>query len=194
MVHNMNKDFLLEIYKSPKTVFSFQDIALILEETSKDALKGRIHYYVKKGRLLSPRRGIYVKPDYDQQELAARIFTPSYISLETVLVQAGVVFQYYESIFVVSYLSRNIMVNGRKITVHKIKNDILYNSEGISQEGRYAVAGKERAFLDAVYIYKDYPFDNAGALDKNKVLQLAEIYSCRELVKRVQRILKDVEH
>jgi len=39
-------------------------------------------------------------------ELAVKINTPSYISFETVLAQAGVIFQFYESVFVASHLSK----------------------------------------------------------------------------------------
>ena len=35
-------------------------------------------YYAKKGVLLNPRKGIYAKPKYNEQELACTLLSPSY--------------------------------------------------------------------------------------------------------------------
>lgn len=79
---------------------------------SADALKNRIHYAVKTGKILSIRRGLYAKEGFDPFEVANKIFTPSYISLETVLSKAGIVFQTYKTISAVSYLTRRVEVAG----------------------------------------------------------------------------------
>ena len=150
------EQFILKLYKTKSTVFTIQEIALLFGETQRANLKAKINYYVKNGLLKNVRKGFYAKPDYDQLELAAKIYTPSYISLETVLTKEGVIFQYYENIFVVSYLNRIIEVDKTKIQYKKIKNSILLNSKGIIQKENYAIATKERAFLDALYFYKNY--------------------------------------
>lgn len=186
----MNNDFVLEIYRNPKTVFSFKDISLILQEDDMKSSKARVHYYVTKGVLRAVRKGVYVKPDYDQYELAANIYTPSYISLETVLEREGIIFQHYGSIFAISYLSREIKVDGKNIVFRKIKNEILFNNEGVKQKGNYPLATKERAFLDAVYLYKDYHFDNIEGLNRNEVYRLADMYQCKTLVRKIKEILK----
>jgi hypothetical protein len=65
--------------------------------------------------LIRVYRGLYAKDeDYNQFELATRIYTPSYISFETVLTRSGINFQYYNNIFVASYVSREIIVNNQK--------------------------------------------------------------------------------
>ena len=186
----MKKDFVLEIYKSKNTVFKTAEIAQLLEETNKDALKSKINYYLKKGVLKKARRGIYVKPEYNIFELATKIYTPSYISLETVLEKEGIIFQHYETIFVCSYLSRQIEVEGRKIQIRRIKEDALLNPEGIEQKENYAIATKERAFLDALYLYKNYYFDNLKILNKKKVFSLLAIYNSKRLFRQVKKLLK----
>ncbi len=184
------RGFILELYKAKNTVFTFREISLLLNVTNGDTLKSRVNYYVKKGDIRQVRRGIYVKPGYDKFELATKIYMPSYISLETVLQEAGVVFQHYEKIFVVSYLSRLIEVDGYEIMIRRIKEEFLLNSSGIIMNENFAIATKERAFLDSLYLYHDYHFDNLGVLDKEKVFRLAPIYQNKQLLKKIKKILE----
>ena len=176
-----------KIYKSSQMVFTIKDFSLIWGVDQPELVRARVNDYVRRGKLYHIRKGIYAKDEnYDKFELATKTYTPSYISLETVLAMEGVIFQYYESIFVVSYLSRELEVDKYKIVYRKIKDEILVNTEGIRQEKNYFIATKERAFLDALYLYKDYYFDNLELLDKDKVFELAKIYRSKQLTKRVK--------
>ncbi len=89
-----------------------------------------MNYFVRKGKLLRPRKGIYVKPHYNPEELACTLYTPSYISLEYVLQKAGVIFQYDERITVVSYLSRSVDIEGRTYAYRKISDRGMLNGLG----------------------------------------------------------------
>jgi len=184
------KDFILELYRAKNTVFTFREISMLLNETNRDTLKSKVNYYAKKGDIRQVRRGIYVKPEFDKFELATKIYVPSYVSLETVLQEEGVVFQHYEKIFVVSYLSRLIIVDGYEIMLRKIKNEFLLNSSGIIMKENYTIATKERAFLDSLYLYHDYHFDNLSVLDKEKVFGLAMIYQNKQMLKKIKKILE----
>lgn len=185
------KDFTLELYRSKNSVFTTKEIALILGETNAKALKSKINYYIKKGVMQTVRKGVYVKPDYDKLELATKIYTPSYISLETVLQKEGVIFQYYRTIFAVSYLSRKINLDNQEIQFRKIKNKTLLNPAGIIKTETYSIATKERAFLDALYLYRDYHFDNLDILDKNKVFELVKIYQNKKLIELLKKYFKN---
>jgi len=185
----MRKGFIFYIYNSKKTVFTIQDISLLLMENNFNSLKSKIHYHIKKGVLKSVRRGIYVKPEYEVYELATRIYTPSYISLETVLQKEGVIFQYYDTVFTVSYLSRNLIVDGHNISLKKIKNSILLNSAGVIQKENYAIATTERAFLDTLYLYRNYHFDNIDLLNRDKISGILRVYNSRTLEEKVKKIL-----
>lgn len=182
---------LLEIYRSPKNVFTAKDIAILWQETNPNTLKSKVHYYVKNGQLFSPRIGIYTKnKDYDKLELAGKIYTPSYISLETVLQKEGVTFQNYQTIFMVSYLSREIEIDKQKYCFKKIKNEILTNNLGISARNNSAWACKERAFLDTLYLYSSYHFDNLNNLDWENVDQLLPIYKNKKIEQKVKNYRK----
>ena len=181
----MKKRNILDIYRSNKTVFSFKDLSLILNETNKNYLKSTIYRYVKTGKLYRLRRGIYAKDkNYNKFELATKIYTPSYISFETVLSKAGIIFQYYSQIFVASYLCREITIDNQVYSYKKIKDDILTNSCGIENKENYSIASPERAFLDALYLYKDYHFDNLSSLDWEKVYKILPIYGKNKVFKK----------
>jgi hypothetical protein len=183
----MNKDYISKLLRSKNTVFTFKDISLIWEETDKNLAKKRIYRYVRAGKLYPIRRGIYAKDkDYDRLELATKIITPSYVSLETVLAREGVVFQHYDQVFVVSYLTREIVCDGQTYVFRRMRSLILANVLGIEQKGNRSVATLERAFLDTLYLNKDYHFDNLGPLDPNQILELLPLYRNKAMAGRLR--------
>lgn len=182
---NTKNTALVELYKSSLTVFNLPDLALLWNQTNTDLIKAKINYYVKTGKILSLRRGIYAKPEYDPLELATKIYTPAYISLETVLAKHGVIFQYSSQITAISYLSREIEVAKSKITFKRIRQEILTNLSGIENAGNYHIASAERAFLDSVYLYGPIYFDNLSSLNWETCQRLAKIYNQKSLLKYV---------
>ena len=187
----MEKANILNILRSNKTIFSFKDILLASREENPALLRRRINYYIKKGELYPIRRGLYAKDkNYNKFELGTRIFTPAYVSFETVLGQSGVTFQYYSQIFVASYLTRDIKCNGQTYSFRKIKDTVLTNKAGLKNEGEYLIASKERAFLDTIYINKDYHFDNLSPLDWDKVFEILPIYNNKRMARKVKEFFK----
>ncbi|MEK7523480.1 MAG: hypothetical protein AAB588_00430 [Patescibacteria group bacterium] len=181
------------LLRSPKTIFSVKDVALLWREEAQNAVRVRLHSYVKAGKLVHLHRGIYVKDkDYNRFELATRIYTPSYVSFETVLTRAGINFQYYGNIFVASYVTREIEVDGQKISFVRMKDYVLSNTVGIDHIDGIAMATKERAFLDRVYVSKDYHFDNLNGLERDKVFEILPIYNNKRMEKRVKMYLDNL--
>lgn len=177
-------DFILKLYSLPQTIFTLKELSLLFPDARYENLKSQVNYFVKKGKLIGLRRGINAKEGYNPRELANKIFTPSYISFETVLSEKGIIFQAYETIFVASYLSRKIIVGKDQITYRKIEDQILFNLEGVEKKDNYFIASAERAFLDTVYLYKDYHFDNLSPLNWDKVMEFKKIYHNKALEKR----------
>lgn len=137
------------------------------------------------------RRGIFVKEkNYNLKELATSIYTPAYISFETVLREEGIIFQHHNAIFAASYLSREVECDGNKIVYRKLKNGILTSRAGIKFEEGFSVAEKERAFLDMIYLFRDYHFDNLDGLDQKKCFELVKIYHNKRLEKRLEKYFK----
>ncbi|MBN1662494.1 MAG: hypothetical protein JW943_02725 [Deltaproteobacteria bacterium] len=180
------------VLKSKQTVFTFKDISLLWGLTDKKSVIAGIHYYLKTGSLYPIRRGIYAKDkDYDKVELASRIYTPAYVSFETIMARSGMIFQYYSQIFVASYLTREIRINGQTYVYRKIKSSILTEGTGVVNQDGSAIATKERAFLDIIYINTDYHFDNLGPLDWDKVFDILPLYSNKRMTKKVHQFYDD---
>jgi hypothetical protein len=187
----MEKDVLFQILKLKASVVSFKEILLSAGPITPALLKRRLHYYVQKGQLYAIRKGFYAKnKNYDRRELATKIFTPSYISFETVLVDAGVIFQYYSTIFVATYQTKSIVCDNQEYSYKKLKDTILVNTTGIENNGAYFIASPERAFLDVLYLNKNYYFDNISVLNFDKVLSILPIYQNKRMEKVVHAQLK----
>ncbi|HPN54297.1 MAG TPA: type IV toxin-antitoxin system AbiEi family antitoxin domain-containing protein [Candidatus Moranbacteria bacterium] len=184
-------EYIEILLRSPKTVFSTKDIALLWGETVNVAVRVRLSQYVKNNKLIRIRRGIYAKDkNYNRFELATRIYTPAYISFETVLTRSGINFQYYGNIFTASYVTREIEANGQKISFIKMKDYVLSNTVGIENIDNVATATKERAFLDRIYASKDYHFDHLDVLDWRKVFEILPIYRNERMNKKVAEYFK----
>jgi hypothetical protein len=180
------------ILKSKKTVFTFKDISILWGLTDRRSAVAGINYYVSTGDLYRIRRGIYAKDkDYDKVELASRIYTPAYVSFETVLARAGMIFQYYSQIFVASYLTRELIIDGQTYVYRKIKDTVLTDAAGVLNQDGTAIATKERALLDTIYINTDYHFDNIGALDWDKVFDILPLYNNKRMAKKVREHYDD---
>ncbi|MDO9633978.1 MAG: hypothetical protein Q7J05_02900 [Paludibacter sp.] len=189
---NIKNDLLFSIYNENRSVFKLNDIAMLIGETNFVSLNKRLNYFVQKGKLLNPRKGIYAKQGYSMNELACLLYTPSYISLEYVLQQAGVVFQFNSQITAVSYLSRNIEIEGVTLAFRKIKNEVLIDLSGIvTAETGVSMATPERALLDTLYLSSHYYFDNLNSIDVNLIYRLLPIYQSKTLTKRVTKLFKD---
>ncbi|KKR02728.1 MAG: hypothetical protein UU25_C0015G0013 [Microgenomates group bacterium GW2011_GWB1_40_9] len=171
------KNLTYSLNKLPQTVFTTREIALILGETNSDIVKSKINYYVKRGEIFALRRGMYAKDStFSECEMITKLYTPSYISFETILSKNGVVFQYDSRIHAASYLTREITVGTIKIYYKKIKAEILTNPMGIGYENYFPEATVERAFLDTIYCYGKRQFDNVEPIDFEKCEDMLSIY------------------
>lgn len=181
-------NLIAKLYKTNKTVFTHQELALIWQENRSNNLNTKIAYYVKKGELIRLSRGLFARDEnYNPKELAVKIYSPSYISFETVLREAGIIFQYYESIFVATKWPKERKIDDHSFIFRKIKDEVLYNPLGIEDKENYSIATPERAFLDMIYLFPDYYFDHLDILDWDKCFEIAEIYNNKQLIKRLQK-------
>jgi len=188
----MRKDYILKLMRSKNTVFTTNDICLLWGESNTIFVKKKIYRYLKAGKMYSICRGIYAKDrHYNKYEFATKIYTPSYISLETVLAKAGIIFQLYGQIFIASYLTREIIADGQNYLFKRIKESILTNKIGIDVENNYYIASPERAFLDVIYLNKDYHFDNLINIDWDKVYKILPIYGGNKRMEKKIKIYRE---
>ena len=174
------------LLESGQTVFNVTDLAVLWQIKGTDTLKSKIYYLVKNNKLKRLHQGIFVLNEkFNKFELAGKLKNPSYISLETVLRQENVIFQYSSEITSVSNLNREYIIDDIKYTYRKIKDSILFNAKGLEQNNFFTIATKERAFLDMLYLNKDYYFDNTDDIDWDKCKELVKIYDNKKLISRL---------
>lgn len=185
-------DFLTTILKSDKTVLSLKDISLLWGVSNTAATRVRLNYYVRNNDLYHIKKGFYSKDKkYNKLELATKIFTPSYITFETVLAREGLIFQFQNKITVASYLTREIEIDEYPFSFKKIKNTVLTDSIGVNQIDETSIASKERAFLDTIYNNIEYHFDNLRSIDWDRVYIFLPIYKNKRMVKVVNKMFKN---
>ena len=181
-------NLIAKLYKSTKTIVTSKDLALIWGENEPENLNAKTAYYAKQGALTRLTRGIFAKDkNYNPKELAVSIYSPSYISFETVLREAGIIFQHYDTIFGAAKWPRTIKIDKRTFTFRKLKDAVLYNSAGVINNDNYSIATPERAFLDMIYLFPDYYFDNLSPINWQKCSELARIYGNKQLIKRLNK-------
>src|SRR5690606_27789631 len=127
---------------------------------------------------------------YSALELAVKIYTPSYVSFETALVRVGMRFEEEkgaEVCCVASRYSRVRWVDGKKFVYRRLKNRILINSSGIVVNDGQRLAGRERTFLDTLYVHENYYFDSLTDLNWEKCFQMVKLYKNKALERRLCR-------
>jgi hypothetical protein len=82
-------------------------------------------------------------------------------------------------------------IDKHTITFRKLKDIVLFNSTGIVSKDNYSIATPERAFLDMIYLFPNYYFDNLKSINWEKCNELVKIYNNKELIKRLAKYRKN---
>lgn len=185
--------YLKQLTSSGKTVFSLEDLGKIWGIGERNYLKVVASRLFQRGAILRVRRGTYaLRGTYDSFELANKVRTPSYVSLETVLRKENVVFQDYGSvIFSVSDNTLSKKIGGDTFQYFKIKDSVLSNPLGIIRVGQAVIATAERAVCDRLYLSPGYYFDNLRGLDAAKLTSISRIYGNRRLEREVEELIRN---
>ena len=185
-------NLIAKLYQTPKTILTNKIIALIWQETNQAKLRNKTAYYAKKGLLIRLTRGVFAKDkNYNPRELAGNLYSPSYISFETVLRDAGMIFQHYDTIFLAGPWPKTIKIDNRAFNFRKLKDGLLFDPTGITSNGDYSIATPERAFLDMIYLFPKYYFDNLSNLNWERCFELVPLYENQQMIKRLNKYHKN---
>jgi predicted transcriptional regulator of viral defense system len=164
------------LLKQEQKLFHTQDLALLWGIENKNTLYTTIKRYIKKGILIPIHKGYYSTVPIntiDPSRLGlGYLHTYGYISIETVLVQQGILFQSASSITLISSISKSFTIGGNTYISRKITDTFLHNNAGIISQGGVYVATVERAVADTLYLRPRFHFDNERAIDWKKVKEL----------------------
>ena len=148
------------LLKDWRTCFTFREI-LDLYEWNEKALKQQLLRYKKDGVIFNPKKWIRVLPSHNQEELAWKLFPWGYLSLERVLFEVWVSFQWYWNSFQCIWNKASEFHVGDEIyTSFAIKKEIYENDLYIQNLWTYRKAMAVRAFCDLVYLWPKAQFDN----------------------------------
>lgn len=167
--------------------FSVYDLAEILGITRESAMVLATRY-TKSGLFIRVKKDFYILSsnwlrynDDDFMKIANLIQVPSYISFMTALNIYGITTQvlrgYYESVALKRTL--NLKVNDVIFNYYKIKKDYYFD---FIRKGEIFIGTKEKAFLDAVYLFSfgkyrlDFDAIDIRKLDIKKLKRLLANY------------------
>lgn len=157
------------LLKQKQKLFHTNDLALLWGLKNSNTLYTTIKRYVQKGILFRIHKGFYaaVPPaEIDPLRLGVGFLHAfAYLSCESVLVSAGVIFQGGESFTLVAGVSRKFRVGGNHFLVRKMKNEFLYQAAGILEKDEVKIATPERAVADMLYFQPAYHFDSPSSVD-----------------------------
>jgi hypothetical protein len=181
------------LINSWKTVFRRDDIELLLDIKSVSGISNFFTRAQKQEILYRKQNGLWTLKQYWKEELACKIRKKSYVSLETVLYQAWIIFQFSpHTIFCISDDTRRHTIDGIHYQYHKIKDEILLNPLGIMVTQTTMRASPERAFCDLLYLYPKSSVENFEWLNRKKLEQIIQIYP-QSTALALQKLFNDAE-
>jgi predicted transcriptional regulator of viral defense system len=139
-------------------VFNLRDISASFPEFDPRNLVN----WQKKGYLIKLRNGFYMFSETTVDEtvlyiIANRIYTPSYISLETALNHHGLIPESVHQIQSVTSLKTNSFENQKgSFRYYSIKPSLYFGYQLINENGKcFRMASREKALLDFLYLRSD---------------------------------------
>ena len=195
------EDLTLSI-KTP--IFSKNDIMLV----GWKLYDYQLTRWVKKGYLLKLKNGIYAfKKDFERikgEEVAAALYQPSYLSLESALSFYGFVPEMvYAYVSVTGKINRTFDNKFGHFIYRHLKSELFWGYREVRTDtGRYLIAEPEKAVLDYLYlnlskINNDSDFENlrfnedrfSETLNREKFLQYLRAFRIKKLNKWAGRCL-----
>lgn len=188
-IRNMTNAQRLKILTdSGKTVFSSKNLRSLWNISPNNA-KIVSKRMVEKGLIMRIAKGYYaLNKDFNINELASLIISPSYVSFNTALFYWGVSFQTSNIISSVSPLNYQKKIEGRIFRYYAMKKSLFFNLEGINYKNNLAIARPERAVLDSFYFGLLPNIDNFDKLNQSYLKKLSFFYP-KTVQKKCYRLL-----
>ncbi|HEX7432751.1 MAG TPA: hypothetical protein VF326_03785 [Anaerolineaceae bacterium] len=156
-----------------RKIYHSNDLALLWDITNKNTLYTTIKRYVQKGVLVPIYKGLYSTvplTQLDPLELGKSIIHRyTYLSMESVLAQAGIIAQTTYMVTFVSDLPKKVIVGSMSFLFRQLKAEYLNNPTGVTNQNGVFVATPERAVADMLYFNSKYHFDVPESIDFKKV-------------------------
>lgn len=142
-------------------IFTINDLKVLFNQYSADYLRLKIHRWKNHGYIKSLKKGLYFFAEIklDEFEIAARLITPSYISLESALSHYSMIPEVSSVVTsVTTKNTRNFEINSVRYNYYHIKNPLFGNY--IYLKDTVFIATMEKAVLDFFYFRKPEKHDS----------------------------------
>ncbi len=162
-----NLEMKLQEILTDKPYLTKKELRILLDKKGKN-LDKKILSLLKKKELVLLKKGLYVskfyllkKPDFYEEYLANILYYPSYLSLEYVLSQRGVI---PEAVYVYTSVStrktRNFQNEIGEFSYRKIKKELFtgYELKEFTGELKIYIATKAKALFDYLYLKPFYSY------------------------------------
>ena len=140
-------------------VFTSNDLSKLFPKEFESHINTQIHRMLARGDLLGLKRGVYVftGANIDEFVLANKLYSPSYVSLESALNNYGLIPDVAASVTSVSPItSKKFSTPKGTFLYSKINKNLFFGFENKTDENGnyYQIALPEKALLDYIYIRK----------------------------------------
>ena len=132
-------------------IFTIIDVMKLFPDEKTTATRTQLYRLTAKGFIVSVKRGLYCfdKSKIDELDLAGKLYSPSYISLETALNYYGIIPDIPITVSCVTpTTTKKISIASGNFSYLKIDSKLFF---GFSQT-TFAIAHKEKALLDYFYL------------------------------------------
>ena len=187
--------------------FETKELKVILGADFNPTMLVNLKNWVNKGHLLMLRRGLYamtdLKESVDAMVFASKIYSPSYISLETALSFYGII---PEAVFTTTSATtrktKKFQTPLGNFSYQKIKKGAFGGFETKMQNGiSYKLALPEKAMADFFYLnrnilegsreqFMSYRFNEDFKFSKSKLLQFAKVFRNKKTSFLINQFIK----
>ena len=156
-----------------------------------------INYHLKSGLFTKLKNGLYALRVRlpSEFEIANRVYSPSYVSLEYALMYYGIISEtVYNITSVTTKPTREFVINNIFYTYNKIKKIAFKGYLRKSKDGNLVlIADAEKAFVDYLYFVdlgKKVIYDriDVSKLSRPKLIKYAKLFKRKSLVNLVSKI------
>jgi predicted transcriptional regulator of viral defense system len=187
--------------------FETKELRLVLGDDFSNTTLVNLKNWIKKGHLIMLRRGLYVlsemKNSADAMTFAAKIYPPSYVSLETALSFYGII---PEAVFtttsVTTRKTKEFKTSLGNFSYQKIKREAFGGFETVKRNSiSFNLALPEKALTDFLYLnrhildgsqeqFAGYRFNEDFNYGKKRLREFAENYKNKKTVDLVNKFIE----
>ncbi len=167
---------IAQLVQKNERIFHTKDLALLWKIKNSNTLHVTISRYCSKKILFRIYKGLYSLIPVSQLDPflvgIKAIHQYAYVSTETILFQFGFFPQLAPYISLISPVSKKIRIEKWWFRSRKLKDEFLYNPEGIYEKDGVKFATLERAVADMLYFNPHYYIDSFQQLNWAKIKKL----------------------